>query len=163
MCTHVYKWLSIHVCLPTWLRAGILERNVQLDEDGDALEPYSFMNYLQQADGTMYGVEVGMYNLRRADLDGPWSPLNLRVEEVQWPGNTSAIPVDTAGLVGFNGFWCCLAFNASFLPSTCPSRIPHLLPRTLTSSLVASLKSPPSAHPASLAIYPFVWIQGRRN
>ena len=101
--TWLYTWLYTYICLCTcrytWLYAGILERNVQLDEDGDALEPYSVINYLQQADGMMLGVEMGLYDLRQVDLEGLQSPLNLRVEEIRWPGNMSGVPLDTAGLL----------------------------------------------------------------
>ena len=40
---------------------GILQRSVELDENGDAIEPYAVMNYVEQGDGNMRGVEVCMH------------------------------------------------------------------------------------------------------
>ena len=68
---------------------GIQQRRVELDANGDAIEPYSIMSYLEQADGEMGGVEVGQYASRK---------LKLRVADVRWPGNTTRVPADTAGV-----------------------------------------------------------------
>ena len=64
---------------------GILQRSVELDENGDAIEPYAVMNYVEQGDGNMRGVEVGVYGSGQLDL---------RVDEVRWPGNASVVPLD---------------------------------------------------------------------
>ena len=64
---------------------GILQRSVELDENGDAIEPYAVMNYVEQEDGKMRGVEVGVYGSGQLDL---------RVDEVRWPGNASVVPLD---------------------------------------------------------------------
>ena len=71
---------------------GILRESVELDENGDAIEPYAVMNYVEQEDGSMRGVEVGVYSTGQLDL---------RVDEVKWPGKGSVVPLDTPGPVGF--------------------------------------------------------------
>ena len=72
-----------------------IQQRVVLDENGDAVQPFSIMNYVE-VKNTMQVVDVGSY------VSGQ---LNLEVEEIQWPGNGTEIPVDTAGLL----FFFCLA------------------------------------------------------
>ena len=67
---------------------GIEQKTVKLDSNGDAIEPYSVMNYVEQGDGEMRGVEVGQY------VSGE---LKLRVAEIRWPGNVSRVPSDMRG------------------------------------------------------------------
>ena len=67
---------------------GVLERSVELDENGFVFESYSIMNYLQWPDGTMQSVEVGLYDSGKLDF---------KIDEVRWPGNASGVPVDNPG------------------------------------------------------------------
>ena len=57
---------------------GIEQRLVDLDQNGDAIEPYFIMNYIiDSAQQCMKGVEVGNYDAH---------PLDLYVQKIQWPG-----------------------------------------------------------------------------
>ena len=68
---------------------GIADRTVQLDSNGDAVESYSLMNYVEGTEGGgIQAVEVGTYESGK---------LKLRVEDIRWPGNTTQKPQDTAG------------------------------------------------------------------
>ena len=51
------EYMSTHMSVQ-----GILGRSVALNKNSDAILPYSIMNYLQQPDGTMRSVEVGVYD-----------------------------------------------------------------------------------------------------
>ena len=64
---------------------GIGEQTVELDSNGDAIEPYSLMNYLEFGTGEMQGVAVATYVSKK---------LNLQLDLLRWPGNTTHAPLD---------------------------------------------------------------------
>ena len=61
---------------------------VQLDQNGDLIEGYSVMNYVEDELHEMQDVNVGTYNLGK---------LTLKLNDAVWPGNTSELPSDTPG------------------------------------------------------------------
>ena len=65
---------------------GIQQRTVALDANGDAIQPYSVMNYVEE-NAEMRSVEVGWYESGQ---------LELKVADVRWPGNATTVPKDTA-------------------------------------------------------------------
>lgn len=65
---------------------GIQQRTVALDANGDAIQPYSVMNYVEE-NAEMRSVEVGWYESGQ---------LKLKVADVRWPGNSSIVPIDVS-------------------------------------------------------------------
>ena len=60
---------------------GIKGSTVALDGNGDAIEPYSLMNYVLQEDGEMHGVEVGTF-AGQLQLSEGWYEATDKVEGV---------------------------------------------------------------------------------
>ena len=66
---------------------GVGGSTVVLNEQGDRIESWEVMNYIQGADGRMSSVPVGMYN----NTLGQYKAYE---QAVVWPGNTIEVPVD---------------------------------------------------------------------
>ena len=73
---------------PTYLLTALNSARVDLDSNGDAIEPYQIMNCRIEG-AQMRGVGVGTWDTAR---------LNLRVDAIWWPGNATDTPV-TADMV----------------------------------------------------------------
>ena len=66
---------------------GVGGSAVVLDRQGDRIESYEVMNYVQGADGGMNSVQVGVYS----HADQQYRSYD---RAVVWPGNTTQVPVD---------------------------------------------------------------------
>ena len=60
---------------------------VVLDSQGDRIESYEVMNYVQGADGGMNSVPVGVYSHTEHQY-------RAYERAVVWPGNTTEVPMD---------------------------------------------------------------------
>ena len=71
--------------------SGVGGAVVALDSNGDRIESYEVMNYVQKADGGINSVLVGMYDCNLQQF--------VEYQAVVWPpGNVTAVPLDSGTL-----------------------------------------------------------------
>ena len=66
---------------------GVGDRVVALTDQGDRIESYEMMNYVQEPDGRMRSVAIGMYN----STDKQYMAYK---QVAVWPGGTTVVPID---------------------------------------------------------------------